>query len=175
MLQADIWIDKHLAIKAYKRALQSREIWGLALGHGVVNIATLLGAVATVIGLDTDYSLDHQVLLIRLSIFFTILWMFEVAGGFFYWQRTLRRTTQGWGFHATLDDEGVTTQAGETKRVWGDYSAYVEYEDYLQLTGPGGEISFLPKRPELTEIIAFTKEKILENSLKSRAPRAAHP
>ncbi len=166
MLQAHIQIDKDLAVRAYKRALRPSAVKSFAISYGWLTFAAWLGVSAI------DFFAGQVDLILYHSIFFFGLWVLEVAVATFYWQRILASTTQGWGFRATLDDDGVTTQYGETKHAWTDYSAYIEYEDYLQLIGPGGQISFLPKTAELAEIVVLTKEKIPNNSFKSPASRA---
>lgn len=166
MLEAKIHIDKELAARAYINALGKKTLRGLLPFYAVPYFLALTGSLAVVSALDSDYNLDHKILVIRLSLLFVVLWIGQVAVTFIIWRHTLAKEQVGASFHASLDSEGVTVRSEEIRRPWSDYTAYTEYEDYLQLTGPGGQFSFIPKRAELEEIIAFTKEKISSASVK---------
>lgn len=169
MPQANIRVDKDLAARAYKRALRPRTIRDLLPFYAIPYFVALLGTLAIVSALDTDYNLDHKALVVRLAGLFAGLWICQVAVTVYFWQRSLTEEQRGASFHASLDNEGVTVQYEEIRRPWSDYTAYIEYEDYLQLLGPGGEISFIPKSVELEEVIAFTKEKIPNSSVERDA------
>jgi hypothetical protein len=72
---------------------------------------------------------------------------------------------EGWSYHAALDDEGVvtTSDTGDTQRMqWSDYKHYVEFDTYLQIEHVDGGFSFIPKSPELFDLIEFTRTKIAE-------------
>lgn len=158
MLQAHIQIDKKLAIKAYKRALHPVAIKNFSATYGSLMFSAWL-VVAVV-----DFFTNQEALISYHTAFLFGLWVLEIAVATVYWHRTLARTTQGWGFYAKLDNEGVTTQYDEAKHAWHDYSAYIEYAEYLQIIDSTGNISFLPKNEALAEIVAFTKTKIPRKS-----------
>jgi hypothetical protein len=94
------------------------------------------------------------------GLFLIGVWIAASVHGYRKWHRDIGEM-EGWEFHARADELGVTTDAAsESRKEWSHYSSYIEHDDYLQLNDMTGNITFLPKSPELEEFIEFTKTKI---------------
>ena len=99
--------------------------------------------------------------LIRFHFLFLFgLWIIASVVSYIEWYKKIAKT-KGWSFYAKIDDESVVTSISqESRNSWSFYKSYEEFEDYLQINGHQGEITFLPKTPELFEMIELTKQKI---------------
>lgn len=155
MLEAQIEIDKELAVKGYKRALKNKALREIAYFYASrLTIVWLVVSAANL--LVNEENLTNYYLLI-----FAGLWIISTTHGYLQWQKKLANETQGWSFYASLDDIGVTTNINRNNRYnWDFYTNYIEYDDYLQINDSQGDVTFLPKSAELSEIIEFTKNKI---------------
>ncbi|HEX8286511.1 MAG TPA: hypothetical protein VF556_00860 [Pyrinomonadaceae bacterium] len=160
MLEATIEIEDKLAAKGYKRALQGKALRDIAHYY-----ATKLIIVWVVIAVaDGLYGAGN--LIFTHLIFIFGLWIVATVYGYADWSRRIAQT-KGWAFRARLDEQGVVTSAfsNEERKNWNYYKSYKEYEDYLQIESTQGEITFLPKTPELFEVVEFTKQKIPQKRL----------
>jgi hypothetical protein len=154
MLEAHIQIDDDLAAKGYRRALQSKAIADIC-NHYAKNLLIVYMFVAA-----ADAILDAPDLIWSHFLCLCVLWVFACIYGYSDWTKRVAQT-RGWSFHAKLDELGVTTDnSQETRNNWNFYTSYKEYEDYLQIDNSEGAVTFLPKTPELFEIVEFTKQKI---------------
>ncbi|HVE58647.1 MAG TPA: YcxB family protein [Pyrinomonadaceae bacterium] len=155
MIEAHITIDRDLKIKAYKRA------YGItALGNG----ASFYGWRAFVVFLAVAVADGFYESGDLIGVHLCIITALAIAASFhtyFDWVKKLAAGAQDTELHVVLDDEGVTIKNEHDKRIeWSSYAYFKEYEDYLEITHSSGEISFVPKRNELADVIIFTRSKI---------------
>ncbi len=154
MLEAHIEIEDKLAAKGFKRAMRNKAIAELAHYYATnLVIVWIIIAIADGIFGAGHLIFPHLLFIIGLCVAATIL-------GYFDWVKRIDQT-KGWSFHAKLDEQGVITDISqETRYNWNYYKNYKEYEDYLQIESSEGTFTFVPKTPELSEMIEFTKQKI---------------
>ena len=154
MLEAQIEIEDKLAAKGFKRALQSRAIRDYAKFYAqYLVIIWIVIAIA-----DGIYGAGH--LIFPHLLFIAGLWIVATVFGYLDWSNKIAQT-KGWSFHAKLDEQGVIITRSENERLnWNFYKNYKEYEDYLQIECTNGNFTFVPKSPELFELVEYTKEKI---------------
>ncbi|HEX8250814.1 MAG TPA: hypothetical protein VF599_21755 [Pyrinomonadaceae bacterium] len=154
MIEAQIQIDDELAVKGYRKALRYKAAKDIAYFY-----ASKLMIVWVVIAVaDALFGAEH---LIKPHFFF-LLALGAAASVYSYrdWNKKISEL-KGWSFSARLDEMGVaTTSPQESWYEWSSYAGYREFDDYLEIERLPGEISFLPKTPELFQVIEFTKEKI---------------
>jgi len=158
MLEAQVEIPDALASEGYKRAMALRAV-GQIGGYYSRNLAVIWVVIAIA---DAFANAGHL-------IFYHFLFLLAVAAvatamRHYDWSKEVA-AMKGWTFHAKLDDDGVVTQYSllpSEHRGWEFYRNYVEYDSYLQIEDQNGGFSFLPKTPELFEIIEFTRSKIPE-------------
>lgn len=154
MLEANIKIDDELAAKGFKRALKFKAMRDIAYHYGIRLMIIWLvlmfaNGIMNAPHLNTIY-----------LMFLAGLWLIASAYSYYDWARKIDYT-KGWSFYAKIDELGVTTNVDhEARYEWSFYKNYKEFDDYLQIEDINGGISFLPKKPELFEIIEFTKRKI---------------
>lgn len=154
MLEATIKIEDELAAKGFKRAMQ-----GKALKDNAKFYANYLVIVCVVIALADGFMGAGHLIFTHLTVIFG-LWIVATAYGYLDWSKRVSQT-RGWSFHAKLDEQGVVVTRSENERLnWNFYKNYKEYDDYLQIECTNGNFTFVPKTPELFEIVEFTKEKI---------------
>ena len=156
MLKAEIHISNDLAVKGFERSLRAKAIRDISYFY-----ATRLTFVWLALFFADAWINEAHLATWHLLILFAA-WVAISAHGYFDWKKELANT-KGWSFYAELDDIGVKTKSldsSESFYEWDSYKSYTEYEDYLQIDGPGDSVSFLPKEPELISLIEFTKEKI---------------
>jgi hypothetical protein len=154
MIEAQVKIDDELAVKGYRKALRFK-----ALKEHAYYYSSKLAVVWVVVAFaDALFGAPH---LIAPHFFFLLaLSVAATAYGFFQWDKRIGEL-KGWSFYARLDEMGVTTRnPQENWYEWNSYAGYREFDDYLEIERLPGEISFLPKTPELFQVIEFTKEKI---------------
>jgi hypothetical protein len=155
MIEAQITIDRDLAIKGYKRAYG---IKALREGAAFYNFRAFYVFLAVAVA-DVLYGGGHLIGVHLLVI--TALAIGASLYHYFDWLRKLSATMKDYELHVVLDDDGVTIKNDGGKRIaWSAYAYFKEYEDYLEITGAAGEVSLLPKRDELAKVIVFTKTKI---------------
>jgi len=154
MLEAYVKIDDELVVKGFRKALRFKAVKDIS-----VYFASLFAIVWIVIAFAD--AVMGQADLIRFHFLFLFgLWVVASVVGYVEWYVKLSKT-KGWDFYAKIDDESVITSTSqENRNNWNLYKSYEEFEDYLQINGHQGEITFLPKTPELFEIIELTKQKI---------------
>ena len=155
MIEANILIDRDLTIKGYKRAYGMQALRnGASFYSGRAFVVFL--AVAIV---DTLYGAGQVV-----SAHLYVLAALAVGASvyhYFDWLRKLSADARDHEFQVVLDDAGVTIKNENDKRIeWSAYAYFKEFEDYLEITDTAGDVSFLPKRDELADVIVFTKTKI---------------
>lgn len=156
MLEAQIKIEDDLAAKGFKRALKNRAITDHAKFYGNY-LLTVWVFIAVIDGL---FGAGELIFVHLLAIAF--LWLAATAYGYNRWLKQIDNV-KGWEFHAKLDEQGVITGTLDEQRMnWNFYKNYVEYDDYLQIESTDGDFTFVPKTPELFEIVEFTKQKIAE-------------
>jgi hypothetical protein len=158
MLEAHIKIEKELAVEGFRRALKFKAVKDISYFYGLrLMIVWIVISLANALAGEEHLSGYHGLFLIAVWIAFSV-------HVYYKWHRDLG-DTEGWEFYAQLDEFGVTTTAdGENRNEWNFYSSYIEHEDYLQINDTDGGITFLPKTPELTELVEFTKRKISEKA-----------
>jgi hypothetical protein len=154
MIEAQIRIDDELAVKGYRKALRYKTAKDIVYFYASkMMIVWVVIAVA-----DAFFGGEH---LIKPHFFF-LLALGAAASVYSYlkWDKEISEL-RGWSFFARLDEMGVTTTSPqENWYEWSSYKGYREFDDYLEIERLPGEISLLPKTPELFEVIEFTKEKI---------------
>lgn len=159
MLEARVEIPDDIASPGFKRAKTPGALLQIASQYGY-NLVVIWAVVAFV-----DLILRAGYLILPHLAVLTGLWIAATIYRYFAWSKEIAQT-RGWTFYAQLDDHGVTLRRdpteGETRVSWSFYKNYVEYETYLQIEDSTGNFSFLPKTPELFELIEFTKTKIPE-------------
>lgn len=158
MIEAHVKIDKNIAVKGYRKALRSQALKDIPYFYASrLMIVWLVVCFANALAGMSHLSGYH-------GLFFLATWAGISVHGYRKWYREVGEM-DGWEFYARVDELGVTTDAtSETRNEWSKYSSYAEYDDYLQITETSGGITFLPKRPELEELIEFTKTKISEKN-----------
>lgn len=156
-LSGRIKIEKELAIKGYRRALRFSALNSFAYYYAVrLVVVGLLIAIA-------DAFWDGRDLIPRHAAVLGIVWLGITLFEYVRWYRDLDTKTEGWDFDATLNDTGVKTFAkveAENEYPWDFYTSCREYEDYLEIRDSNAQVTFVPKTPELMELVNFTKEKI---------------
>ena len=158
MLEAQVEISDALAARAYKKAMSHAALSQIA-GYYSRNIAILWVVVSI-----ADAIADSAHLITYHFAFLTATLIAAVALQYRKWSKEVD-DVKGWSYHAALDEEGVVTTSGtgETQRMqWSDYKQYVEFDTYLQIDHEDGGFSFVPKSPELFDLLEFTKTKIAE-------------
>ena len=159
MLEAKIEIPDELAAKGFRRAMDTKSAVEITAYYGQ-SLAVVWILIVVVDGLMGAGHLIPYHLLALLG-----LWAFASIRRYRDWSRQVAGM-KGWSFLARLDEVGVTTVtdglSDERRWDWSYYKNYVEYDTYLQIENENGDFSFLPKTPELFEIIEFTKRKIPE-------------
>ena len=155
MIEAHIPIDRELIIKGYKKAYGMAAIKNSAYYYSrwalIVFVAV---AIADVLYGGGNLISIHLYVIVGLAFFASLYHYFD-------WIEKVSRNARDSELHVVLDDEGVTIKSKNDLRIeWSTYTHFKEYEDYLEITNSSGEISFLPKRNELAEVIIFTKSKI---------------
>ena len=162
MLEARIRIDRDLIIKGHKKAYGLKTLGEYASFYSWRLLVVWL-AIAVVDGLK------NQGDLIGLHLY--VIAGFAVAGsvhGYYDWVKRLSQSARDWELHVVLDDEGVILKNENDRRIdWDSYIYFKEYEDYLEITHSSGEISFLPKKDEIADVIVFTKSKIPAKGLQN--------
>lgn len=158
MLEGRIEISDELAAEGFKRAMRRSALVQITSYYGN-NLALIWVFVAIVDGIVGAPQLIfwHGLMMIAIGIAAS-------AKKYFDWARDISNL-KGWGFRAVLDEDGVTTfsdVSAEQRVNWSHYKNYVEYDSYLQIEDQTGNFSFLPKTPELIQLIEFTKRKIPE-------------
>ncbi|MEP6903185.1 MAG: hypothetical protein ABJA66_15660 [Actinomycetota bacterium] len=155
MIEAQITIDRDLIIKGSKRAYG---IQAIRSGAAFYTWRAFLVFLAIAFG-DAVYGGGDLI-----GLHLCIISGLAIAASFynyFEWLNKLTASAQDYELHVVLDDAGVTIKNNYDKHIeWGSYTYFKEYEDYLEITNSSGEISFLPKRNELADVIIFTKSKI---------------
>lgn len=154
MLEAHIEIEDKLAVKGFKRAMQGKAITDIAKFYAnYLIIIWIVIAVADGI-LGAGHLIFYHLLVIA------GLWIVATAYGYLDWSKRIAQI-KGWSFHAKLDEQGVIVTRSENERLnWNFYKNYKEYDDYLQIECTNGNFTFVPKTPELFELVEYTKEKI---------------
>lgn len=154
MLDAHIEIEDKLAAKGFKRAMRSKAIIDIAHYYATnLVVVWIIIAIADGIFGAGHLIFPHLLFIIGLGIVATVY-------GYFDWVKRIEQT-KGWSFYAKLDEQGVITNLSQENRFnWNYYKNYKEYEDYLQIESSEGTFTFVPKTPELSEIVEFTKQKI---------------
>jgi hypothetical protein len=154
MIEAHVQIDDELAVKGFKRALRAKAIKDISHYYATnLMIVWMVIAVADVVLGAAHLMFSHFLVMAG-------LWIVASVAGYYDWTKRIAQT-KGWSFDAKLDEQGVIINASQKNRVnWDHYTGYKEYDDYLQIEAGEGEISFLPKTPELFEVIEFTKQMI---------------
>ena len=160
MPEARIEIPDEIAAKGFKRAMTPSALSQIASHYGN-NLAIVWVVIAIVDGIFGAGQLIFYHLIAMIG-----LWIAASFLRYREWSKLIS-LSKGWSFHARLDEEGITTTRDhaadeETRVSWSFYKNYVEYETYLQIEHDDGNFSFLPKTPELFELIEFTKRKIPE-------------
>jgi hypothetical protein len=154
MLEAQIQIEDELAAKGFKRALRGRAIRDIAKFYASYLIIIWV-IIAVADGLMGAGHLIFAHLIVILG-----LWIVATIFGYYDWTKRIAET-KGWSFHAKLDEQGVITNISNENRMnWNFYKNYKEYEDYLQIECTNGNFTFVPKTPDLFELVEFTKQKI---------------
>jgi hypothetical protein len=155
-LTGHIKIEKELALRWYRRAYGITALFTHGYYYAVrLLILWLIIAIADSIGGQRDLAPLHG-----LTLF--LVWIAITSYEYYRWYRGLEKTVVGWEFDATLDEQGVKTDAQvETARevAWSFYTGYREYDDHLDIYEKD-QVTFIPKTDELAGLIAFTKEKI---------------
>jgi hypothetical protein len=155
MIEAHIPIDRDLTIKGYKKAYGMQALrsgtsfysWRAFIVYLPVAFADSFYGRPDLIGV-------HLYILVGLAVAASIYHYFD-------WLKKLSADARDTELHVVLDDEGVTIKNDHDRRIeWETYSYLKEYDDYFEITHSSGDISFLPKRNELAELIIFTKSKI---------------
>ena len=156
MLEARIEIPDELAAKGFMRAVRPAAVPRIAAYYGN-RLAAIWVAIAIADGLAGAGELIPYHLFV-----IALVWIGACAFRYREWSKEIA-STKGWTFLAKLDEEGVTTRhdiPDERRVAWSYYKNYVEYDTYVQIEDENGQFSFLPKSPELFELIEFTKRKI---------------
>lgn len=158
MPEAQIEISDTLASTGYKRAMAYRAIVQIGAQYG--REAAVIWVVVSIA--DAIAGAEH---LITYHLAFLIaVGLVATATRYYQWKKEVAQM-KGWSFHARLDEDGVTinyTLPQEQRYGWNFYKNYVEYDSYLQIEDESGGFSFVPKTPELFELIELTKRKIPE-------------
>jgi hypothetical protein len=155
MIEAIITIDRDLQIKGSKKA------YGLqALRNGASFYSRRAFVVFLAVAVaDALFGGGHLI-----GIHLCVISALAIAAAFYFyfdWLTKLSANARDYELDVILDDEGVTIKNDNNKQItWNSYSYFKEYEDYLEITHSSGEISFVPKRNELADVIIFTKSKI---------------
>ena len=157
MLEARITIDDDLAARGFKRAMSTKAIVDISAHY-----AWMLTIVWMIVSVVDGFFNAGELITVHL-LFLTGLWIFATARRYFEWSRETA-SMKGWSFDAVVDELGVIVRRSfeEEQVSWSSYKNYVEFDHYLQIEDENGNFSFLPKTPELFEIVEFTKQKILE-------------
>ncbi len=154
MLEAQIQIEDELAAKGFKRALRGKAIRDIAKFYA--NYLVIIWVIIAV----ADGLMGAGHLIFAHLIVILGLWIVATTLGYYDWTKRIAET-KGWSFHAKLDEQGVITNISNENRMnWNFYKSYKEYEDYLQIESSEGNFTFVPKTPELFELVEFTKQKI---------------
>jgi hypothetical protein len=154
MLEAHIKIDKELASRGWLRAMKFRAIRDISYYYA----SRLMGiwiVILVVNGLMGAPELNGYHLAALGAV-----WIGASVWRYLEWKKDVNAMA-GWEFDAVLDGASVTvTSDSSATRLWSDYKSLREFEDYLEIEDEQGNFSFLPKHPELSELIEFTKQKI---------------
>jgi hypothetical protein len=154
MMEVHIQIDDELAVRGYRKALRRKAVDDI-IGFYMPKLMMVWIVIAIA---DALAGASHLIILHLL--FLTGLTVAASIYSYIEWERKISQLS-GWSFYARLDEMGVTTtNPQENWYEWSSYTGYREFDDYLEIERLPGEISFLPKTPELFEAIEFTKEKI---------------
>ena len=158
MLEAHVEISDALAAKAYKQAMSFQALTQIA-GYYSRSIAIIWVVISIADAVaDAAYLITYHFLFLAGTLFAATAWKYR------RWLKEVEGM-KGWSFHAKLDEDGVVaTRSNEPiERInWSSYKNYVEFDTYLQIQHQDGQFSFLPKSPELFDLIEFTKTKIAE-------------
>lgn len=156
MIEVQVQIDAELAVKGYKKALRHK-----AVNDIIYFYASKLMVVWLVVAFADAYAGAARLIPLHL-LFLSGLGIIASVYSYLDWEKRVSQM-KGWSFDATLNEMGVTTRSPqESWYEWSSYKGYKEFDDYLEIERLPGEISFLPKTPDLFEAIRFTKEKIPE-------------
>jgi hypothetical protein len=154
MLEVRVQIEDELAVKGYRKALRRNAIDNIIYFY----MPKLLAAWLVVAFVDAVAGAGHLIIPHMLAL--SGLVFVASIYSYFEWEKKISRL-KGWNFYARLDEMGVTTMnPQENWYEWSSYKGYREFDDYLEIERLPGEISLLPKTPELFEAIEFTKQKI---------------
>lgn len=156
MLEARVEIPDELAGKGFKRAMTPTAVPQIAAYYG-----NRLAALWVVIAIADGLAGAGHLIPYHLAVM-VVVWIGATLLRYNEWSKEIL-AMKGWSFLATLDEEGVTTKHDvplEHRIAWSHYKNYVEYETYMQIEDVDGHFSFLPKTPELFQLIEFTKGKI---------------
>lgn len=154
MMEVHVEVDDELAARGYRKALRAK-----AVNDIVYFYASKLMVVCLVVAFVDAYAGVARLIPLHL-LFLSGLGVAASVYSYLDWEKRVSRM-KGWSFHARLDEMGVTTTAPqENWYEWSSYKGYREFDDYLEIERLPGEISFLPKTPDLFQAIEFTKEKI---------------
>jgi hypothetical protein len=156
MIEAHVKIEKDLAVKGLRRALKFHAIKDISYFYALrLMIVWLVISLANALAGGSHLTSYH-------GLFLIAVWIGVSIHGYRKWYRDIG-DTEGWEFYAKADELGVTTEpVSESRKEWSFYSNYIEHDDHLQINDTAGGITFLPKRPELEDLIDFTKTKIPE-------------
>lgn len=155
MIEANITIDRDLIIKGYKNAYSMKALRDSTAFYNVRAFFVFLAVAFADIYFGAAHLIGvHLVVIAALAIGASLY-------HYFSWLKQLSANAKDYELHVVLDDDGVLIKNDNDKRLaWSSYSYYKEFDDYLEITNSTGEISFLPKRNELVDVIVFTKTKI---------------
>ncbi len=155
MIEAEIHLSDELAAKALLRS-QKRK----AIKDSIKILGGFLGLVWIIVAI-LDFVYQTGSLIFFHFVFLFGLFLILVVTEYYLWKKKIAETN-GWSFHAKLDDQEVvvTYTYPEIRRYWASYKSYEEFDEYLQIESMNGEISFVPKTPELFDLIEFTKRRI---------------
>ena len=155
-MEVKIQIDDELVVRAYRKAMRHK-----AVNDIIYFYASKLMVIWLVVAFADAYAGAARLIPLHL-LFLSGLGVAASVYNYLDWEKRVAQM-KGWSFEATLDEMGVTTRVPhENWYEWSSYKGYKEFDDYLEIERLPGEISFLPKTPDLFEAIQFTKEKIPE-------------
>lgn len=154
MIEAQVQVDDELAVKGYRKALRRKAVDDIiAFYTPRLLVVWLVVAFVDVVADVGHLIIPHMLALLALTVAAAI-------HNYLDWDKRVAQM-KGWSFYARLDEMGVTTRSPqENWYEWSSYKGYREFDDYLEIERLPGEISFLPKTPDLFRAIEFTKEKI---------------
>ena len=152
--EAHIKIDKELATRGWLRSMRFRAIKDISYFYASRLMAIWIVILITNGLFGGTYLNGYHLAALE------IVWIVASVWRYLEWKKEIEGMS-GWDFHAVLDEAGVTMCSDTSSvRSWSEYKSLREFEDYIEIEDEQGKFSFLPKYPELDEIIEFTKTKI---------------